>query len=131
MSALNIPIATTFKSTFFNTSEISLIISILKVVSNYKDDVALVIVLKNLFEFDEEQLFAIRNSGEFRYFHECMDGYSTQDDIFEKIKALKTFINTSRYTLEQKTIYDYLKDVMDDFGIITKIRSEKDGEDSV
>ena len=79
---MQIPISTTINSEFFNTFEISLLVSILKVVSNYKDDVSLSIVLKNLFKFNEKDLYLVRESSQTKYFYDCIKEYSIKVRLF-------------------------------------------------
>ena len=126
---LHIPIVTTFKSTFFDAPEVNLIISILKVVSNYKNDIPLTIVLKNLFYLSEEELLKIRRNSEGKFFHECLIDYCQEDDILIKINNFKIFLERSKIQLLNKSIYEYLVDVLDEFDLIDNFRSKKDGDE--
>ena len=124
-----IPIKTTTKSDFFGTAEISLMISILRVISNSKDDVALTVVLKNLFNITEDELMCIRACNNTIPFCEAVLSYEKEDVLFSKIKECLTFIENSRKFLTSNTIKDYLLKMIDDHDILLKAKSLPNGEE--
>lgn len=126
---MQIPVSTTVNSDFFNTSEIQLLISILKLVSNYRNDIAIAVVLKNLFNMSEDELMNIRAYDEKLSFHECVRSFSLEGEILDKINQMFEFVRVSRKRLLTSTIRDYLEGVINHFQLILSFRSNKDGKE--
>lgn len=129
LQSMQIPISTTINNDFFSTFEINLLLSILKVVSNYKDDVSLCVVLKNLFGLDEKQLLKIKTTTSSKYFYECVELYDVQDDIYEKISKFFQFINNSKLSLAKFSLYDFLESVIKEYNLVNFIISLPNGEE--
>lgn len=129
LSSMQIPVSASINSDFFSTSEIQLLISILRVVSNYQDDISISVVLKNLFDVTDQELMDIRAVDENSAFYECVRKYSGNDIISNKITRLFEFINNSRLKLLTHTINDFLTGVVDEFDIIQKIKVLDNGRE--
>lgn len=128
LTSLQIPVMTKINNDFFSTSEVNLLISILKVVSNFKNDIAIATVLKNLFEVSEKELLCIKNSND-SDFYNCVMTYSANDKIKAKIDKFFDFIEKSKIFLANHTIYEFLNNVVDGFEIILKFKSLPNGEE--
>jgi len=122
-----IPVKASINSDFFGTSEIELMIAILKVVSNFKDDVSISVVLKNLFGVNEEELLAIRKSNTDLDFCDAVLQYSNDDLIKQKIAECFEFISNSRKKLTRMTIRDFLSNVIEEFDIDLKLKTKING----
>jgi len=122
-----IPVKASINSDFFGTSEIQLLISILKVISNYKDDISLAVVLKNLFDVSEDELMCIRASNEDVSLSEAISNYAEDNSIKVKIDKCFRFIKNSQKELSSITIKDYLTQVVDDYKILIKLKTKQDG----
>lgn len=131
LTKYQIPVKASLNSDFFGTSEINFMISILKVVSNYKDDVPLAVVLKNLFNVSEEELMCIRAYDENSEFYNNVKNYNVSDAVSEKIGKCFDFIAESKNILSFTTIKDYLIEVLDRFDILLKLKTQKNGIEKV
>lgn len=129
LSKLQIPVSATVNSDFFNTSEIKLLISILQVVSNYKNDLAIAVVLKNLFELNEDELMSIRAYDESLPFHECVQNYNGDSSIRSKIDNSFKFISASEKKLLTLTINEFLKDTINQFKLLLKLKATPNGRE--
>ena len=127
LTKYQIPVKASINSDFFGTNEINLMMSILKVISNYKNDVPLAVVLKNLFNVSEYELMCLRAHDESALFYENVVNYNKDDVIKEKIKQCFDFIDECRNILSYTTIKDFLIDVIDRFDISLKLKIENNG----
>jgi len=126
---MQIPFSITIRSDFFDTSEIKLMIAILKVISNYKDDLSVATVLKNMFDVSEEELLSIKSQGDYKYFYEHVFNYNKEDEILYKIRRFYDFISISRDKLCNCTISDYLQFVIDEYDILINLKSLPKGNE--
>ena len=127
LSALQIPVKTTVKTNFFGSSEVQLLISILRVISNYQDDVAITTVLKNLFDISEQELMKIRAASPDVAFYEAVENYTEDGKLLTKINNNFKFINDCRMKLNNCTIAELLSNVVDEFNIINKFKTRTNG----
>jgi len=122
-----IPIKTSINSDFFDTAEVQLMISILKVISNPHDDISVAIVLKQLFDFSEEELMQVRAVDFSALFYQCVFNYAADDNIKSKINNFKTFLKDSRVFLTHFTISEYLEKVLEKYQVLLKVKAQDDG----
>lgn len=128
---MQIPVFAKVNNDFFATFEVNLLISILKVVCNYKNDIPLAVVLKNLFNLSEEELYLIRNNDKFDNFYSAVFEYNAEDEIKGKLDKFKRFLDLSIFKLAHMTIYEYLNDVISEFNLIVKIKGMTSGDEKV
>ena len=126
---MQIPITTTLSSDFFGSFEISLMLSILRVVSNYQNDIATAVVLKNLFDLDEKSLLKIRQSTNYRNFYECVDAYNIDDDIKVKLVNFRNFLNISRQKISQMNLCEFIEDVISEYKLLEFMKSLPSGDE--
>lgn len=132
LAELHIPINTKVSSELFDTSEVKLLISILKLITNFNDDLSMCVVLKNLFGVDEKNLYDIRTAdNQYKNFYECVLNYSGDIEIQNKIKAMLSFINSSKVYLSTNTIKEYLLKVINDFQLLSYYKSLPSGLERV
>ena len=124
-----IPVRASVVTDFFGTSEIQLLISVLKVISNYKDDVSLSVVLKNLFGVTEDELMCIRAFKEDVALCEAIIDYSQDNEIKSKIRECFDFIELSRKKLTSMTIRDYLSEVIEQFDLLLRLKIKTNGHE--
>lgn len=129
LSSMQIPVSTSINSDFFNTAEIQLLISILRVVSNFKDDISMAIVLKALFGVDENELIKIRQIDENAMFFECVQQYNIEDDLLRKINSFFDFVKKAKNLLLGMTINEFLKKVIDEYDILLVFKSMPGGSE--
>ncbi len=93
----------------FNTYEIQVLYSYLKLINNQQDDINLATMLTSpIINLTEAQLLAIKNSNkESKCFYECL-GSVTDKQILNKIELLNNLIKQGKNILINGTIYDCL-----------------------
>lgn len=123
LSELQIPVSTQIEDEFFGTNEITTLISILKCISNYKDDLAVATVLKILFGLSEDELMVIKESADNKFFYANVFEYNANDEIFAKISRFKDFIEYYNIYLTNHTVSDTLWDIVDTYGLLLYYKS--------
>lgn len=84
-----IPVVENSKQDLEQTYDIKVLINLIKIAQNYKNDYALSsVMMSNLFCFDANEMLLIRNCGDYKYFYECVKNYNNNDEIQEKIKNM-------------------------------------------
>ncbi len=131
LNSLQIPINATIANNLFDTSEINLLVSILKVLSNYKDDISLTVVLKNLFDVNDTELLNIRQSCEEKYFYECIENENLPEKIKIKISKFFTFINDSNIYLANHNIKELIEKILLEYNITIYLKSLPNGYEKV
>ncbi|MBQ0017191.1 MAG: UvrD-helicase domain-containing protein, partial [Clostridiales bacterium] len=89
LQRLNIPVNSEFKVDLFDREEIILLISILKIIQNTKDDINLLNVLTcDYFGITDDDLVKVKQSTDAEFFHEKISSYGCdrKDGISQKIK---------------------------------------------
>ena len=131
LSTMQIPISAVLSSDFFDTYEINLMCSIVKVISNYKDDINLAIVLKNLFELSDEELYVLKSSKSDSNLFECIKEYNENLDICKKINSFFEFLQTTHLYLTQHTIEETIQMILEKFDLIIRFKSMPNGFEKV
>ncbi len=127
LAGFQIPVKASVKTNFFNTSEIQLMIAILETISNYRNDICLTAVLKNLFNVSEYELMHIRANNKNSLFYEAVESYQEDDEIKDKITKCFDFLEEARKLLSVMSLPELLYKIVDDFGILLKINAESNG----
>lgn len=127
LTDLQIPVSTEIDAEFFDTIEVMTLISILKVLSNYKDDLAVATTLKVLFGFSDDELMRVREAGEEKFFYECVLKYNIDDEILAKITKFLNFIDTYKIYLATHTLSETLWDIVDKFNLLLYYKSMPKG----
>ena len=131
LTTMQIPINATISSEFFETYEINLMMAISQIGANFKNDIALSIVLKNLFDVSDEELFTIRKSSTDKNFFDCVKNYDENDAIANKLSKFNNFILEIRQFISYHTTYEYLQMVIQKFDILTRLKSMNGGVEKV
>ena len=131
LTSMQIPLNTVVSSDFFATSEINLMVAITKVLSNFKDDIALSVVLKNLFEVSDQELLNIRNYSENENFYDCVTSFDGDDITKEKINNFFCFLNEMRKYLSMHTTNESLQEIIRRFDLLTHLKSTQNGLEKV
>lgn len=131
LTTMQIPINATISSEFFETYEINLMMAISQIGANFKNDIALSIVLKNLFDVSDEELFTIRKSSTDKNFFDCVKNYDVNDTIANKLSKFNNFILEIRQFISYHTTYEYLQMVIQKFDILTRLKSMNGGVEKV
>lgn len=127
LSSLQIPVNTEIESEFFSTNEVTVLISVLKCISNFKDDLAVATVLKILFKLNEDELMCIRESGNDKFFYKNVFEYNANDEIMAKIGEFKEFIDYYKMYLMTHSVSDTLWDIIDKYSLLLLFKSLPNG----
>ena len=95
----DIPVTSSFDENIFDCYDVQILINILKVVENSKNDVALISAMSNIGKFSFDELATIRqNFRDKTYFYEAVEEYknSFYDELKNKIEAFFEKIGTYR-----------------------------------
>lgn len=130
LSLHQIPVNVSVNSEFFDTYEVSVLVAILKVIANYKDDISLVSVLKSpLFRLTDEDLVDIRLSNpKAKYYYEAIESYDRDDNIGTTIAKLFDFITKYNNYLIDHTLYELMNDILIEYDLICYFKSMPDGD---
>ncbi len=115
---MGIPVYNDKGASYFDTAEIKFLISLLKIIDNPDDDIALVSVLKNpIFGFDENMLLKMRLLKTKASYYDCIKSYCNEktDLLSQKTKAFLTLIDDyydkSRYMDTDEFLSHIIKDL--------------------
>ena len=131
LTSMQIPLNTVVSSDFFSTSEINLMVAITKVLSNFKEDISLSVVLKNLFEVSDQELFDIRKNSESVNFYDCVISFGGDKIIKNKLDNFFCFLNDMRKYLSMHTTNESLQEVIRRFDLLTHLKSTQNGIEKV
>ena len=112
----NIPCEATYKTNLFNNSEILVLYSLLKLVYNCNNDIAIATVLKSYFiGLTDDELAEIRLIDRDNYYYNAVYEYmisGTNIHIKNKIKLLYDMIEEFRFDLNNNTIENVLNELL-------------------
>ena len=121
----NIPINAEYKIELYKCFEIRLLISLLKLINNFKDDINLASVMKSIcFNFSDDDLAHIRLNSQDEFFYQAVLNYNKQDEIKDKIDNIFKFINYFKKLLLSNSISTILVKMISYFNLEEKFSSE-------
>lgn len=126
----NIPCDATYKTKLFDNNEVLVIYSLLKVMNNGYDDLALATCLKSMFcGLTEQDMLVIRETMESGNFYEAVLNYkdNNDDEISKKLDTFYGFVDECRFKLNNLTIVELLQDVFEKYMVFEHYSSFKDG----
>ena len=120
-----IPILSPMQSEYFENTEVALVVNILKVIDNFRQDIPLIAVLKSpIYELSDDEILQIKLFGKHEEFYECIIEYIRNSDNmiiknkivrfhgeFVELKELSTYTPVSEllWTIYSQTgYYDYV-----------------------
>lgn len=131
LKALNIPCDASFRNDIFKSSEVSQLMSVLKILNNSHNDIACATTLKSpIFNLNEQQLMKIREIDPNVLFFECVEKYKKEGDdeaIIEKVCCYEQFIDKYRFYLFNHTVVETLEAIMDEYNLKNHYLSLPDG----
>lgn len=123
----NIPCNASYKLDIFDNHAVQVLYSVLKLLNNSDDDLACAIVLKNIFDFDEKQLIAVKKLSKSSLSVACQEYLSNfNDDISTKLKQYYSFLSDLQFKLTYQTLYEVIKDVCDKHLVSEFLRKTSD-----
>lgn len=127
LSNLQIPVTIEIDTEYFETNEIKALISILKVLSNYRDDLSIATALKLLFGVTEDELLIIRESTDKKFYYEAVFEYNANDEISAKIRQFIEFIEYYKKYLSLHTLSETIWDILERYNILVYYKSLPNG----
>ena len=117
LSASGIPVYCEGGDSYFDTPEISFIVSFLKIIDNPYDDIALLSVMRHpIFDFNEDEFVSIRFAKTKGYFYNSVKAYidDNSDELSDKLvkflDALGGFYERSKFLSADKLIWEIIRD---------------------
>ena len=131
----NIPCEATYKTNLFKNSEILVLYSLLKLVNNCNNDLAIATILKShLIGLSDDELAEIRLIARDDFFYNAVYEYmvnGTNEHIRNKIKSLYQIIDKFRFDLSNNTITNTLNDLLIQNNIFNYYLSFVDGLEKI
>ena len=130
----NIPAFCDTADSFYNGEEVSVILSLLKIVDNIYDDISLVSVMYSIIgSFTPDELVYIRQYDRKSYFYDSIikafnDEKNKGTEIYNKIKRLIEIIDKLKVYLNTYTIAETILKIYDDTGIYYSFYLEELGK---
>lgn len=128
---LKIPHTCDASSDFFNTEEIGFLVSLLKIIDNPDDDIALVTVLKNrIFGFDENMLLKIKLLTREDTFYNSFVKYASHqnDELGVKINNFVTKLNNYHQKSRYMELGDFILYLVKDLKYYAYLATFSDSE---
>ncbi len=128
---MGIPVYNDKGASYFDTSEIKFLLSLLKIIDNPDDDIALLSVLKNpVFGFDENMFLKMRLSKMKSSYYDCIKSYSKTEsnELSKKIKAFLDLIDLYYEKSRYMDTDELLSYIINDLNFNTFLSLSKDSE---
>ena len=125
LQSANIPVSVEFNNNLFETVEVTTLISFLRLLNNFQDDISVVTMLKSsVYNFNENELIDIRLVGDNKFWQNVLDYKGNNEDkinlFLQDIKFYQEFLNTHK-------ISETLNKFIEDKDLITYFKSLPDG----
>ncbi len=128
LTAEGIPVYMENKTGFFDTKEISLVVHLLQVVDNPRQDIPLVAVLRSpAFDFTDDELALIRGKDKKKNYYDSLCAYEAEGECYEKIRRFLTCLEGLRQRMTYATVADILQDIYDETHIDQILMSMRNG----
>ncbi len=108
----NIPVYYDAPRGYFENMEVELMLNLLKLIDNKKQDIALLSVMRAPFyDFSMEEFMRIRKASSTRFFHEAVEEYmlNKKDKLSDKIKKMNKQIDDYKACSRHVSVYELLK----------------------
>lgn len=132
LESQGIPVISESKSGYFDTKEIREILTLLEVINNPDDDIALYGVLHGFFGgFSDEELAKVKAGTKERGLYKAVVNYISDenepDDVRERLSLFIDKINRYRYMTTYMGVRELLDDIVMSSGYISYVSSKKGG----
>jgi len=134
LKAKNIPVFCDTSESFYNGGEVSIILSLLKVIDNIYDDIALVSVMYSIIgNFTADELTYIRNYNKKGYFYDAiykayLDEKNKDKEIYIKIENFFNMLRRFTVYLNTYTIAETILKIYEETGIYYSFYLEELGK---
>ena len=128
LSSLGIPIFANTNQNLYEDTDIMLLINLLSLVVNPKNDIALVSVLYSIFGgFDLEDLIQIKLRGSSEYFYENFSLYNNEDNILKKKILFQEKFNNFVFDVENLGVFIALNKIVKSHNFEGYVLQKPDG----
>lgn len=128
LTQAGIPAVMDHSQGFFETREISLMVSMLRVIDNPRQDIPLASVLAGpMFGFSEEELAFLRGKNKHMDLYDSLLLYEKGDELGEKIRDFLNTLEKLREKMTYATVAELIQDIYDLTGIYEAVMVMKDG----
>lgn len=130
-----VPISTTIKKQIFNTVEVKVLYSIVKLLGNSDSDIDICnILVSPIIGLNYDDMATIRKETDCVSYYECINKYILSGKnlyIVDKLKQYNQFLKELRYQLNFKSIYQTISDVVIKYGLNDYYLSLPNGNEKV
>lgn len=133
LSEYKVPISVSKSDNIYKDKDVVLLLSLLKIVNNMHDDIALSIVLNSfIFNFSFDELNEIRAFSEHEYFYQCFEDYAISgkdEKLRTKIASFEEEINEIRFRLANyNSIYEVFMYLQNKYDYLNYFKSLPNGK---
>ena len=114
---------------FFDTREISIMVSLLQIIDNPRQDIPLAAVLRSpVFDFSDDELAVIRGKNKNMDFYDSLRAYEEEDELREKIRSFLELLQRFREKMTYATVADIIEDIYECTKVDYILMAMKNGE---
>lgn len=114
LAAEGIPVHMENTRGFFDTREISIMVSLFQIIDNPRQDIPLAAVLRSpVFGFTDDELAILRGKDKKRDFYESLLAYEEDDELGEKVQHFLKLLQRFRKRMTYVTVADMIQDIYD------------------
>lgn len=128
LTEAGIPVVVERRQGFYETREIQLMVSMLRIIDNPHQDIALATVLLGpMFSFTEEDLAEIRAADRDTDLYDALCRYEKADERYKRIRQFLDLLEHLRSKVTYATVAELVQDIYDTTGIYEAVMMMKDG----
>ncbi len=128
---VNVPCSVDYNINIFDNNEIKVMLSVMKVLNNYHDDISLATVLLSpIVGLTEADLVKVRLQEGDKFYQKVLD-YNENDKIGQKIGEFKNFVRTYRHYLINHTVCQTMEQILSDYNLTNYYLSMPDGNEKL
>ena len=128
LTEAGIPVVVERRQGFYETREIQLMVSMLRIIDNPHQDIALgAVLLGPMFSFTEEDLAEIRVESRDTDLYDAMCRYERPDERYERIQQFLAVLDRLRSKVTYATVAELVQDIYEATGIYESVMMMKDG----
>lgn len=135
LTEYKVPISSNMLNNIYKNIDVALLISLLRLLDNFHNDVELSTVLRSpFFNFTFDDLAKIRKEySDEKYFYNAFKRYGNekQDDLAIKIRLFNKTFSDMKKSLVYLSLYDFLLDICNKYDYFTYLLSLPDGQNRV
>lgn len=128
LTAEGIPVHMENTRGFFDTREISIMVSLFQIIDNPRQDIPLAAVLRSpAFAFTDDELAVIRGGEKKKDFYDSLFSYKEEDELGKKIKDFLEKLGKFREKMTYASVADIIQDIYESTHIDYLLMAMKNG----